>query len=79
VLWQVGAGKTQFTWLVALLDLESVGEPASYFMPLAFGVGGACEDRVRDLSATAVAKIRQQANVGVMGDALRMKPSAVPW
>ena len=69
VLWQEGTGKTLFTWLVALLDLESAGEPASYFMPLALAWEERDEERVRDLSATAVARIRQQANVGVMGDA----------
>ena len=69
VLWQEGTGKNSFTWLIALFDLESAGEPASYFMPLALAWEERDEDRVRDLSPTAVAKIRQQANVGVMGDA----------
>jgi maltose alpha-D-glucosyltransferase/alpha-amylase len=64
-LWQEG----KLTWLVALLDLDSSGESASYFMPMALAWEERDEDRVRDLSPTAVAKIRQQANVGVMGDA----------
>src|ERR1700676_589256 len=65
LLWQ--EGKT--TWLVALLDLEGGGEHASYFMPLALAWEERDEERVRNLSTAAVAKIRQQANVGVMGDA----------
>jgi maltose alpha-D-glucosyltransferase/alpha-amylase len=65
VLWQEG----KLTWLVALLDLESAGERTSYFMPLGLAWEERDEERVRNLSTAAVAKIRQQANVGVMGDA----------
>src|SRR5258708_36964965 len=38
-------------------------------MPLALAWEERDEERVRNLSTAAVAKIRQQANVGVMGDA----------
>ena len=65
VLWQ----EDKLTWLVALLDLEGGGEHANYFMPLALAWEERDEERVRNLSTAAVAKIRQQANVGVMGDA----------
>src|ERR1700686_3325007 len=65
VLWQEGKP----SWLVALLDLESAGERSSYFMPLALAWEERDEERVRNLSTSAVAKIRQQASVGVMGDA----------
>src|SRR6202035_4086091 len=65
VLWQEG----KVSWLVTLLDLEAAGEHASYFMPLALAWEERDEERVRNLSTAAVAKIRQQANVGVMGDA----------
>ena len=65
VLWQEG----KLTWLVALLELEGGGERSSYFMPLALAWEERDEERVRNLSAAGVAKIRQQANVGVMGDA----------
>ncbi len=65
VLWQ----EEKLTWLAALLDLEGGGEHASYFMPLALAWEERDEERVRNLSTAAVAKIRQQANVGVMGDA----------
>ena len=65
VLWQEG----KLSWLMALLDLESGGEHAGYFMPLALAWEDRDEERVRNLSTAAVAKVRQQANVGVMGDA----------
>jgi maltose alpha-D-glucosyltransferase/alpha-amylase len=65
VLWQEG----KLSWLVSLLDIESAGERSSYFMPLALAWEERDEERVRNLSTAAVAKIRQQANVGVMGDA----------
>jgi maltose alpha-D-glucosyltransferase / alpha-amylase len=69
VLWQEGTGKTQLSWLVTLLDLEGAGERAGYFMPLALAWEERDEERVRNLSTAALAKIRQQANVGVLGDA----------
>ena len=69
MLWQEGTGKSQLSWLVTLLDLEGAGEHADYFMPLALAWEERDEERVRNLSTAALAKIRQQANVGVMGDA----------
>jgi maltose alpha-D-glucosyltransferase/alpha-amylase len=69
VLWQEGTGKALVTWLVTLLELDSAGERAGYFMPLALAWEERDEERVRNLSTAALAKIRQQANVGVMGDA----------
>ena len=45
------------------------GESASYFMPLALAWEERDEERMKALSSAAVAKVRQQANVGVMGDA----------
>jgi maltose alpha-D-glucosyltransferase/alpha-amylase len=65
VLWQEG----KLSWLVTLLDLDCAGEHTGYFMPLALAWEERDEERVRNLSTAAVAKIRQQANVGVMGDA----------
>src|SRR3984893_8593194 len=65
VLWQEG----KLSWLVTLLDVEFAGAHADYFMPLALAWEERDEERVRNLSTAAVAKIRQQANVGVMGDA----------
>ncbi len=65
VIWQEG----KLSWVVALLEIGAGAESASYFMPLAQAWDDADEDRMRNLSTAAIAKIRQQANVGVMGDA----------
>jgi maltose alpha-D-glucosyltransferase/alpha-amylase len=67
VLWQEG----NLGWLMAMVDLDAAGsaEKMSYFMPLALAWEDRDEDRVRNLGSAAVAKIRQQAEVGVMGDA----------
>jgi maltose alpha-D-glucosyltransferase / alpha-amylase len=65
VVWQ--EGKT--SWLVALLDVGGAAEAASYFMPLTLAWEDGDEDRLRALSTSAVAKVRQQSNVGVVGDA----------
>jgi maltose alpha-D-glucosyltransferase/alpha-amylase len=65
VVWQEG----KISWVLAQLEVASAAEPASYFMPLALAWEDRDEERVRNLSTSAIAKIRQQANVGVMGDA----------
>jgi maltose alpha-D-glucosyltransferase/alpha-amylase len=67
VLWQEG----KLAWLLAVVDLELAGggEAMTYFVPLALAWEDRDDDRVRALSTAAVAKIRQQANVGIMGDA----------
>jgi maltose alpha-D-glucosyltransferase/alpha-amylase len=64
-VWQEG----KVSWVLALLDLGGAEEPAWYFMPLALGWEERDEDRLRNLSTFAIAKVRQQANVGLMGDA----------
>jgi maltose alpha-D-glucosyltransferase / alpha-amylase len=65
VLWQEG----KQSWLMSILELDAAVDQTSYFMPLALAWEEREEERVRDLSTSAVAKIRQQGNVGVMGDA----------
>jgi maltose alpha-D-glucosyltransferase / alpha-amylase len=65
VLWQEG----KLSWLVALLELDGAGERANYFLPLALAWEEREDERVRNLATSAVAKIRQQGNVGIMGDA----------
>jgi len=67
IIWQEG----KLSWLLALVDLELAGggERMSYFVPLALAWEDREDDRVRALSTAAVAKIRQQASVGLMGDA----------
>jgi len=61
VVWDVG----RLSWLMTFLTVRD----ATYFLPLALG-WEEDEDHVRALSALAVARVRQQANVGVMADAL---------
>ena len=65
VVWQEG----KISWVLALLDVGTAEEPAWYFMPLALAWEERDEERVRNLSTSAIAKIRQQASIGVMGDA----------
>ncbi len=63
-LWKDGAR----TWLMPLLELE--GPAAStYFVPLSIAWEDRDESVFRALSNAAVARVRQQADVGVMGDA----------
>ncbi|MDM0112498.1 maltose alpha-D-glucosyltransferase [Variovorax sp. J22R133] len=57
------------SWMLPLLGLEGTPEPANYFMPLALAWEDHEEERMKSLQQAAIAKIRQQANVGVMGDA----------
>src|SRR6202034_2604485 len=65
VLWQEGKS----SWIVALLEVAAGGETTGYFMPLAFAWEERDEERVRNLTTAAIARIRQQSSVGVMGDA----------
>ena len=66
LVWQDGKA----SWVLALLDVIAGGDTSSYFMPLALAWEDKDEEeRLRNLSAAAIAKIRQQASVGVMGDA----------
>jgi maltose alpha-D-glucosyltransferase / alpha-amylase len=65
VLWQEG----KVSWLMALVELDGAEERASYFLPLALAWEERDDERVKNLSTAAVVKIRQQANVGVIGDA----------
>jgi maltose alpha-D-glucosyltransferase/alpha-amylase len=65
VLWQEG----KISWVAALLEVSAGTEVAGYFMPLALAWEERDEERLRNLSTAAVAKVRQQASVGVMGDA----------
>jgi maltose alpha-D-glucosyltransferase / alpha-amylase len=64
-LWQEG----KVSWLVMLVELDGPEPRASYFLPLGLAWEEREDERVKNLSTSAVAKIRQQANVGVMGDA----------
>ncbi|MBB3176840.1 maltose alpha-D-glucosyltransferase [Variovorax sp. Sphag1AA] len=69
-VWQIG----RFSWMLPLLSLEGPPEPAIYFMPLALAWEDHDEDRMKGLQPAAIAKVRQQANVGVMADAFYDEP-----
>ncbi|WP_225784193.1 maltose alpha-D-glucosyltransferase [Xenophilus sp. Marseille-Q4582] len=59
------------SWLLPLLDVRTrQGGDARYFMPLAIAWEDLEEERMKQLQPGAVAKVRQQAQVGVMADAL---------
>ncbi|WP_257625276.1 maltose alpha-D-glucosyltransferase [Variovorax boronicumulans] len=57
------------SWMLPLLELDGPVEAATYFMPLALAWEDSEEERLKALMACPVAKVRQQANVGVMADA----------
>jgi len=65
VLWQEGKA----SWVLALLEVGSGAEAASYFMPLALAWEERDEERLKNLSTAAIARVRQQSSVGIMGDA----------
>ena len=66
VEWQQ-AGRS---WLVTLALVEAAsGEPQTYFLPLTLVWDDDSEDSSRALAPLTVAKVRQQARVGVMADA----------
>jgi maltose alpha-D-glucosyltransferase/alpha-amylase len=57
------------SWLIAQLEVEGGPETARYLLPLALAWEDRDETRMKSLTAAALAKVRQQANVGVMADA----------
>jgi maltose alpha-D-glucosyltransferase/alpha-amylase len=70
VLWQDG----KLSWLVPLIAIDAGaeragGEAQEYFLPLGLAWEEREEERVKNLSTSAVVKIRQQGNIGIIGDA----------
>ena len=63
--WEIG----EFSWMLSILKLDGLAEESLYFMPLALAWEDREEERVIRLTPAALAKVRQQANVGIMGDA----------
>ena len=58
------------SWLVALARVESAeGDTQTYFLPLTLAWEDRDEETLRTLGPLTVAKARQQAQVGVIGDA----------
>ena len=66
VVWQAAGGRS---WLLARIDVEGGAAPASYFLPLALAWEDEDDALVRALAPATLAKVRQQANVGVLADA----------
>ena len=65
VLWTV----RDHTWMVTQIETEGPQESASYFLPLAIAWEDKDDEQSRALAPLTIAKIRQQASVGVMADA----------
>jgi maltose alpha-D-glucosyltransferase/alpha-amylase len=60
-VWSLGA----MSWLLALMEVRD----CTYFLPLALAWEEE-EDQIKALSVATVARVRQQANVGVIADAV---------
>ncbi|MGQ0751557.1 MAG: maltose alpha-D-glucosyltransferase [Betaproteobacteria bacterium] len=69
VLWEAGE-----QCLLALMSVQSGSERTTYFLPLSLAWEDRDEDRMRALAPATVAKVRQQANIGVIGDAFADEP-----
>ncbi|HTT10790.1 MAG TPA: maltose alpha-D-glucosyltransferase [Burkholderiaceae bacterium] len=68
VLASHGAGQRE-PWLLAQADIEGDGGRVRGFLPLALGWEDRSGERVRQLAPGAIAKVRQQATVGLLADA----------
>lgn len=65
-VWEQG----RHSWLLPLVEVDGQGrEDGTYFLPLAIAWEDKDEERMRTLAASAVARTRQQASVGLMADA----------
>ncbi len=64
-VWESGG----ISWMLPILKLDGPSDESTYFMPLALAWEDRDEERSNRLTLAALAKIRQQANVGIMGDA----------
>ncbi|MGH8208233.1 MAG: putative maltokinase, partial [Steroidobacteraceae bacterium] len=56
-------------WLVTIFTIESPTETNQYFIPLAIAIEDGEEARWKKLQPAAIARVRQQATVGVLADA----------
>ncbi|HYH41114.1 MAG TPA: maltose alpha-D-glucosyltransferase [Burkholderiales bacterium] len=65
-LWETAGCK----WMISLFQTEGAAEPSRYFMPLALAWEDTEEERMRSLAPVVIARVRQQASVGVLADAL---------
>jgi len=65
VVWETGGG----SWLLGQVEIEGPAEPARYLVAFALAWEDGDEPRLKALAPAALAKVRQQANVGVLADA----------
>jgi maltose alpha-D-glucosyltransferase / alpha-amylase len=63
--WERNGGQ----WLLALFDVDSRGELSRYFLPLTIAYEDREEMRWSKLQPAAIARVRQQATVGVLAEA----------
>jgi maltose alpha-D-glucosyltransferase / alpha-amylase len=61
-------------WLLALADTHGSAEPTRYFVPLAITFEDDDEERTRALGPAALSKVRQQAQMGLLADAMADEP-----
>ncbi len=61
--------RRDLSWLIALTQVEGGAESAPYFLPLALVWEDRDEERRRALAPVTIAKVRQQAQVGILADA----------
>ncbi len=64
-LWSVGSQ----TWMIALLETEAAAETAIWFVPFALVWEDTDDERTRALAPATIARVRQQAQVGVFAEA----------
>jgi maltose alpha-D-glucosyltransferase/alpha-amylase len=57
-------------WLLTLAETEGRAERVRYFLPLALAWEDDDDERMKQLAPSALAKVRQQAQVGLMADAV---------
>src|SRR3954469_11936149 len=65
-LWDVGG----CTWMISLFTTEGGSQAACYFLPLALAGEETNEKDIKALAPMTIARVRQQASVGVLADAL---------
>jgi maltose alpha-D-glucosyltransferase / alpha-amylase len=65
LLWQADGR----SWLLALVDVEGAAGSARYFIPLVLAWESEGDEHMRNLAPATLAKVRQQAKVGVLADA----------
>ena len=59
-----------YKWLVMLSRIDGAAcEPQTYFLPLALAWENGNLERLHTMTPTTLAKVRQQAQVGILGDA----------